>query len=99
MKCVNKCVDKTIITFPQTPLWCLKIGQNAYDLYYSVQEDTKYVPQNPISLRWALNSLAEAKYLGEAIEEAFQDTLLLLVKEEDNIEASAVPNWIVKKAI
>ena len=47
----------------------------------------------------SVNSSDEAKYLGEAVEEAFRDTLMLLVKDEDDVEASASPNWIMKKGI
>jgi hypothetical protein len=47
----------------------------------------------------SVNSSDEAKDLGEAIEEAFQDTLVLLVKEDNNAEASASPNWIMKKGM
>jgi hypothetical protein len=47
----------------------------------------------------SVNSSDEAKDLGEAVEEAFRDTLMLLVKEDDDVEASASPNWIMKKGI
>jgi hypothetical protein len=47
----------------------------------------------------SVNSSDEAQDLGEAVEEALRDRLMLLVKDDDDVEASASPNWIMKKGI